>query len=74
MLSVAGFLQIFAEPYVMTHGGPAQSTVTVLYFMFEQGFTWWNLGFASTVAVILFLAVLLVTVVQVRLGRRSEWI
>ena len=33
ILSVAGFFQLFAEPYVMTQGGPAQSTVTVLYFM-----------------------------------------
>lgn len=74
VLSVAGFLQIFAEPYVMTHGGPAQSTVTILYFMFEQGFTWWNLGVASTVAVILFLAVLALTAVQVRVGRRREWV
>ncbi len=74
VLSVAGFLQIFAEPYVMTHGGPAQSTVTILYFMFEQGFTWWSLGIASAVAVILFLAILAVTAVQVRLGRRYEWV
>jgi multiple sugar transport system permease protein len=74
VLSVAGFLQIFTEPYVMTHGGPAQSTVTILYFMFEQGFAWWSLGSASAVAVLLFLATLAVTIVQVRIGRRSEWV
>ena len=74
VISVANFLQIFTEPYVMTHGGPAESTVTVLYFMFEQGFTWWNLGTASAVAVILFAAILLLTAVQARLGRRYEWV
>lgn len=74
VISVANFLQVFTEPYVMTHGGPAESTVTVLYFMFEQGFTWWNLGTASAVAVILFAAILLVTAVQARLGRRYEWV
>ena len=47
IMSVAGFLQLFAEPYVMTLGGPAQSTVTVLYFMFDEGFKWWNLGQAE---------------------------
>lgn len=74
VLSVANFLQIFTEPYVMTHGGPAQSTETVLYFMFDQGFTWWNLGMASAVAVILFVAILLLTAAQAHLGRRYEWL
>ena len=74
IISVANFLQIFTEPYVMTHGGPAESTVTILYFMFEQGFTWWNLGTASAVAVILFAVILLVTAAQAWLGKRYEWI
>lgn len=74
VMSVAGFLQIFAEPYVMTLGGPAQSTTTVLYFMFDEGFKWWNLGQASAVAFILLLLILALTVVQARLGRRYEWL
>ncbi|EZP53863.1 MULTISPECIES: carbohydrate ABC transporter permease [unclassified Sphingomonas] len=74
VMSVAGFLQIFAEPYVMTQGGPAQSTTTVLYFMFDEGFKWWNLGQASAVAFILFLMILAVTLVQTRIGRRYEWL
>ncbi|KQN92031.1 sugar ABC transporter permease [Sphingomonas sp. Leaf67] len=74
VMSVAGFLQIFAEPYVMTLGGPAQSTTTVLYFMFEEGFKWWNLGQASAVAFILFVMILLITWVQTRIGRRNEWL
>lgn len=74
VLSVANFLQLFTEPYVMTHGGPAQSTVTVLYFMFEQGLTWWSLGTACAVAVLLFVATVIVTALQVRIGRRAEWV
>ena len=74
VMSVAGFLQLFAEPYVMTLGGPAQSTVTVLYFMFDEGFKWWNLGQASAVALILFGLTLAVTLVQTRIGRRLEWL
>lgn len=70
IISVAGFFQLFAEPYVMTQGGPAQSTVTVLYFMYEQGFKWWNLGSASAVAFILFLCIFAVTVVQLWASRR----
>jgi multiple sugar transport system permease protein len=74
VMSVAGFLQIFAEPYVMTLGGPAQSTTTVLYFMFDEGFKWWNLGQANAVAFILFLMILAVTIIQTRIGRRHEWL
>ena len=74
VLSVAAFLQLFAEPYVMTMGGPAQSTVTVLYFMFDEGFKWWNLGQAGAVALILFALILAVTAVQTRIGRRLEWV
>ena len=74
VMSVAGFLQIFAEPYVMTMGGPAQSTVTVLYFMYDEGFKWWNLGQASAVALILLALILAVTWVQTRIGRRYEWL
>lgn len=70
IISVAGFFQLFAEPYVMTQGGPAQSTVTVLYFMYEEGFKWWNLGSASAVAFILFLCILAVTLVQLWVSRR----
>ena len=38
ILTIAGYFQLFAEPYVMTQGGPLQSTVSVLYFMYEEGF------------------------------------
>jgi len=54
LLTIAGYFQLFAEPYVMTQGGPAQSTVSLLYFMYEDGFKWWNLGHASATAFILF--------------------
>jgi multiple sugar transport system permease protein len=71
ILTIAGYFQLFAEPYVMTQGGPLQSTVSVLYFMYEEGFKWWNLGSASAVAFVLFLLIFAVTALQLR-GKR--WI
>ena len=71
ILTIAGYFQLFAEPYVMTQGGPLQSTVSVLYFMYEEGFKWWNLGSASAVAFILFLIIFAVTAVQLRVARRG---
>jgi len=61
ILTTAGYFQLFAEPYVMTQGGPLRSTVSVLYFMYEEGFKWWNFGTASTVAVLLFVLIFGVT-------------
>jgi multiple sugar transport system permease protein len=69
ILTTAGYFQLFAEPYVMTQGGPLQSTVSVLYFMYEQGFKWWNFGFASSVAVLLFCLIFAVTWTLMRLSR-----
>jgi multiple sugar transport system permease protein len=70
VLTVAGYFQLFAEPYVMTQGGPQQSTVSVLYFMYEEGFKWWNLGSASAVAFVLFLLMFVLTRLQFALARR----
>jgi multiple sugar transport system permease protein len=69
ILTIAGYFQLFAEPYVMTQGGPLQSTVSVLYFMYEQAFKWWNLGSASAVAFVLFALIFALTVLQLRLAR-----
>jgi multiple sugar transport system permease protein len=73
ILTVAGYFQLFAEPYVMTQGGPLQSTVSVLYFMYEEGFKWWNLGNASAVAFLLFLLIFAVTLVQARFARHGAF-
>ena len=69
VLTMAGHFQIFAEPYVMTQGGPAERTVTVLYLMYENGFKWWSLGSASAVAFVLFLFMLGFSLLQTRLNR-----
>ena len=71
ILTTAGYFQLFAEPYVMTQGGPLRSTVSVLYFMYEEGFKWWNLGTASTAAVMLFGLMFAVTWVLMRLLKRG---
>ena len=66
ILTVAGYFQLFAEPYVMTQGGPAQSTLSVLYLLYDEGFKWWNLGRASAVAFVLFLLMYATALVQAK--------
>jgi multiple sugar transport system permease protein len=70
LLTMVGYFQLFAEPYVMTRGGPAHATTSVLYYMFEQGFRWWNLGFASAVAFVAFAIMLAGTAAQLAVARR----
>jgi multiple sugar transport system permease protein len=72
ILTMSGYFQLFAEPYVMTQGGPLQSTLSVLYFMYQEGFTWWSLGRASAVAFLLFVLMFAVTALQLRLGRERS--
>ncbi|WP_184330186.1 carbohydrate ABC transporter permease [Povalibacter uvarum] len=71
ILTMTGYFQLFAEPYVMTEGGPLQSTLSVLYFMYEEGFKWWSLGRASAVAFLLFVLMFAITLLQLRLARRQ---
>jgi len=70
ILTMVGYFQLFAEPYVMTRGGPAQSTTSLVFYMFDEGFQWWNLGYASAVAFVLFAILLAGAVVQLALARR----
>jgi multiple sugar transport system permease protein len=69
VITMIGYFQLFAEPYVMTAGGPADSTLSVALLMFQEGFRWWNLGYAAAVAFALFLIILAGTLVQLRLRR-----
>jgi multiple sugar transport system permease protein len=73
IITVSGYFQLFAEPYVMTQGDPLQSTVSVLYFMYEEGFKWWSLGRASAIAFLLFGLILGATTLLLRIGRRGGY-
>lgn len=70
ILTLSGYFQLFAEPYVITEGGPLQSTFSVLYLMYEDGFKWWNLGMASAVAFMLFVLIFAVTSALLVFARR----
>jgi multiple sugar transport system permease protein len=72
IITMAGYFQLFAEPYVMTRGDPLQSTYSVLYYMYEEGFMWWSLGRASAIAFILFALILVATRLLLRLARRAD--
>ena len=70
VITVIGYFQLFAEPYVMTQGGPANSTLSIVLLMYQQGFRWWNMGYAAAVAFVLFAIILVLTFLQTRLPNR----
>jgi multiple sugar transport system permease protein len=64
VISLIGSFQIFEQAYIMTQGGPARATVTTVYYIYENGFQWYKMGYASAVAWVLFALILLVTLIQ----------
>lgn len=71
LMTMIGYLQLFAEPYVMTQGGPANATLSVVLLMYQEGFRWWNMGFAAAIAFVLFAIILAGTLLQLHLQRRA---
>ncbi|MGH7508258.1 MAG: carbohydrate ABC transporter permease [Gemmatimonadales bacterium] len=71
LITMIGFFQLFAEPYVMTQGGPLRSTTSMVLLMYEEGFRWWRMGYAAAIAFVLFLVILAAMLLQQRI-RREE--
>lgn len=67
VMSLIASSQVFGQSYILTGGNPAYSTLTVILYMYQQGFSQYQLGYASAVAYLLFLIVLALTLVQFRL-------
>jgi multiple sugar transport system permease protein len=71
LVTMIGYFQVFAEPYVMTQGGPLRSTTTMVLLMYEEGFRWWRMGYAAAIAFVLFVLILAGMLLQ-RALRREE--
>lgn len=71
VITMIGYFQLFAEPYVMTQGGPLRSTTSVVLLMYEEGFRWWRMGYAAAIAFVLFIVILLATLLQFRLQKEQ---
>jgi multiple sugar transport system permease protein len=71
VITMIGYFQLFAEPYVMTAGGPLRSTTSLVLLMYEEGFRWWRMGMAAAVSFILFTIILIWTLLQFRVQREA---
>ncbi|HEY2389462.1 MAG TPA: sugar ABC transporter permease [Candidatus Binatia bacterium] len=71
VITMIGYFQLFAEPYVMTQGGPSHATLSLVMLMYLQGFRWWTMGYAAAIAFVLFAIILVLTLVTMRLRSRD---
>src|SRR5215472_9880167 len=66
-------LQLFDEVYLSTQGGPLNATTVLVYYLYNQAFQQFNFGYASAIAYFLFLVIIVITVIQFRVGRRFTY-
>jgi multiple sugar transport system permease protein len=72
IITMIGFFQLFAEPYIMTQGGPLNSTLSIVQYMYQEGFKWWNMGYSASIAFVLFFIIFIATIVQLRIQKSHE--
>lgn len=72
IITIVGSLQVFAQIAVLTQGGPGTSTTVLVYYLFQQAFQFGKFGYGSVLAILLFLIVLVLTIVQWML--RRKWV
>ncbi|MEU0812633.1 sugar ABC transporter permease [Streptomyces sp. NPDC005970] len=72
VLQILASLKIFDQVYIMTAGGPDESTRPILQYVYQTGFTGYRIGYASAVSYLFFALIVIVSLVQLRLTRRSS--
>ncbi|WP_397334446.1 carbohydrate ABC transporter permease [Nonomuraea sp. 3-1Str] len=72
VLQLLASLKVFDQIYLMTGGGPEDSTRPIIEYAYDTGFTGYRIGYASAVSYILFAIIVVVSLAQLRLFRKSE--
>ncbi|TRZ36161.1 sugar ABC transporter permease [Niallia circulans] len=67
--TMIGWLQFFEEPFIMTNGGPLDSTTSVSLFIYRNGFQFSKFGYAAAGSFLLFIAIIIVTLIQFRMQK-----
>jgi raffinose/stachyose/melibiose transport system permease protein len=72
LVTITGSMLVFNEPYILTNGGPGFSSMTMSVHMYQTGFVKDNMGYASTLAMIIFLITAVLALIQIRLSRTGK--
>ncbi|MDD5085787.1 MAG: sugar ABC transporter permease, partial [Candidatus Omnitrophica bacterium] len=68
MSIIGGFQSGFDAAYIMTGGGPNGSTTTIMYYIYNNAFQWFNMGYAAAIAWFLFLIIFIFTLLYWKVG------
>ncbi|MEH6724848.1 MAG: sugar ABC transporter permease [Hyphomicrobiales bacterium] len=72
VITTIGSFKVFDHIYLMTGGGPENGTLVLAYYIYQQGFEFFNIGYASALAIIMFVIVLALTIVQLILRQKGS--
>lgn len=72
VLSTIGTMQLFTEPYILTGGGPLNSSLTPVLYLYQMGFQNFNFGYASAVAYVLAIIIAILSIIQMRVTRGGD--
>ena len=71
VITTIGSFKVFDHIYLMTGGGPENGTLVLAFYIYQQGFLFFDVGYASALAMIMFVIVMVLTIVQLALRRRD---
>ena len=71
VMTLLGHIQLFEEAFIMTGGGPLNATLSVAMYIYRLGFRFFRLGYASSLAYVLFLIIFVVTLIRMKIGRST---
>ena len=74
VISAISATKVFEEVYIMTQGGPVNSSKTVVYYLYEQGFQYLEMSYACAMGLVLFLIILVLSLLNLRLSSQSQQI
>lgn len=72
IMGVINSFQTFTQPFVMTNGGPNYATLFYVLYLYQQGFEWFNMGYAAALAWVLFLIILICTIIIIKTS--AAWV
>lgn len=72
VMGIISSLQVFTQIFIMTRGGPVERTTTMVYYIYQSAFKFFDMGYASTLAFALFVMTLIFTIIQLRLYRKAN--
>ena len=72
LIGIIFSFQVFEQTYIMTQGGPGNSTLTIIYYVYQEGFSYLRMGYASAAAVTLIVVVGILTAIMLRF--QDRWV